>query len=306
MEAKRIKSFLLNKEVWLHVIVWILFFASINVNWSESWIAESFLPESVAPHIAIIIPIIFLLNVFWLIPNYFSKKKWLNYIWLSLSLLLIFEIVRAFIFAIVLNNSETFITTFKNELFGENSLIFGLLNFLVLNFVFYSFVYRFTRDWLKNQSVIETLKFEKQQLQLAGHSLFSSEYISEINCSETNEVKTNPKTIKTTLIVKKRNGVFLLKVSDVVYFQAQGDFVFAFDIYGNKHIVNESLKKIKNQVCEHHFHQINRSEIINFNNIIKFDSYTKNRLAISFKDIPDVLYTSNSRTPEFRLWIENH
>ena len=307
MKSKKVISFLLNKEVWLHTVLWLLFFASINVNWTKSWIEESFLPEAVAPHVAIAVPALFLLNVFWLIPSYLSKKNWFKYIWLSLSLLIGFEIVRTLLFALILHQPEAFMLTFKAELFGENSLVFGFLNILTLNSIFYSFVYRFARDWLRNQSIIETLKFEKKQLQrnklqFVGYSPLVDNEISESQ----NTLVQEPKTMRKTLVVKKRNGVFLLKVSDIVFFQAQGDFIFAFDAYGNKHIINESLKSIKNQICEDQFFQINRSEIINFDYIIKFNSYTKNRLKISFKAIPDVLYTSNSRSSEFRHWIEQH
>ncbi|WP_282042774.1 LytTR family transcriptional regulator DNA-binding domain-containing protein [Winogradskyella flava] len=306
MNAKTIKSILLNKEFWLHTVLWTLFFASINVNWTQSWISESFLPEAVAPHSAIAVPALFLLNVFWLIPNYLSKKRWLKYIWLSLSLLVGFEILRTLLFTTVLHEPGMFVATFKTELFGENSLIFGFLNVLTLNSIFYSFVYRFTRDWLINRSIIETLKFENQQLQFVGYSQLAKDDAADASTFSNLENKIELKTKKKTLIVKKRNGVFLLKISDIVFFQAQGDFVFAFDAFGNKHIVNESLKSIKSQVCEHQFHQINRGEIINFDYITKFDSYTKNRLEISFKGISEVLYTSNSRSAEFKQWINQH
>ncbi len=302
MKVEQIKLILLKKEFWLHVILWILFFASINVNWTESWIEERFLPEAVAPHIALAVPTLFLLNVFWLIPNYLSKKKWFHYIWLSLSILVGFEILRALLFASVLYESDSFISVFKNELFGENSLVFGILNVLTLNSIFYSFIYRFTRDWLINQSIIETLRFEKRQLQFVNQPQLIENKVIDSNIVSIPE----PKSIRKTLVVKKRNGVFLLKVTDIVYFQAQGDFVFAFDAFGNKHIINESLKNIRNQICEHQFYQINRSEIINFDYITKFDSFTKNRLEISFKAISDVLYTSNSRSAEFKQWIEQH
>ena len=303
VKAIHVRSFLLKKEAWLHIVLWTLFFASIHVNWTESWVAESFLPEAVAPHIAIAVPVIFLLNTFWLIPNYLSKKKWLSYIWLSSSLLIGFEILRTLVFTIVLHKSGTFATTFKNELFGENSLVFGLLNVLTLNSVFYSFVYRFTRDWLRNQSLIETLKSEKQQLQLVGHAQLQKEIQIEYLVTKEHDKDFQP---KRTFTVKKRDGTFLLKVIDIVYFQAQGDFVFAFDASGSKHIINESLKNINSQICKHQFFQINRSEIINFDFIQKFDSYTKNRLEISFTAISDILYTSNSRSSEFKQWVGGH
>ena len=92
----------------------------------------------------------------------------------------------------------------------------------------------------------------------------------------------------------------------MLYFQAQGDFIFAFDSNNNKYIINESLKAIKELICQDSFFQINRSEIINFNYITKFKSYTKNRLEIFLANFNTLVYTFNSKTPEFRLWIEQH
>ncbi len=311
MKTINITSFLVDKEVWLQTLLWTLFFTSITVSWTDTWIAKSFLPESVAPHIALSIPIIFLLNVYWLIPKYLNKKKWPRYVWLSLSMLIAFEVIRGFVFTIVLQGSDTFLNVFKDELFGENSLIFGLLNVMIITIVFYSFVYRFTRDWILNQSIIEKLKSEKQLLlmnsqQMVGDSNGVSSSFSQTNYVVPKSSDVEIKSIKKTLSVKKRDGIALIKIEDVLYFQAQGDFVFAFDKENNKHIINESLKTIRETVCVTSFFQINRGEMINFNYIAKYKSYLKNRLEISLLNTTSTLFTSNSRTPEFRLWIEQH
>lgn len=109
---------------------------------------------------------------------------------------------------------------------------------------------------------------------------------------------------KNTFTVKKRSGVYLLKVDDVAYFQAQGDFVLAIDRDNTKHILNYSLAAIEELIDPKKFFQINRSEIVNFDCIVKYSPYTKNRLAITLSTPAIDLYTSNSRTPDFRIWIE--
>ena len=307
MKALNFKSLIVNKELWFHIIIWTLFFLSINVEWTKTWVADSFLPEAVAPHIAIAVPLIFILNAFWLIPIYLNKKHWHHYISLSLSLFLGFELLRAFIFTSVLHEEVSFIEVFKRELFGENSLIFGFLNLLIFYAIFYSFVYRFTRDWLLHKSIIDRLVIEKQQLQ--QHSLQlagETEILQQAYYQHKRDQIVESKPLKKSLSVKKRDGIFLFMIEDIVYFQAQGDFIFAFDKKGRKHIVNESLKRIKDQVCTNVFFQINRSELVNFYYITKFNSYTKNRLEISLNNLEEPLYTSNSRTPEFRLWVDQH
>jgi len=105
--------------------------------------------------------------------------------------------------------------------------------------------------------------------------------------------------------VRKPDGVFILKTEDVIYFQAQGDFVKAVDQQHRPHILNLPLHQIESQISPKQFFRINRSEMINMEFVLKYSTYKKNRLAISLDGVDHVLYTSNSRTPEFRIWIES-
>ncbi|WP_298545874.1 LytTR family DNA-binding domain-containing protein [uncultured Aquimarina sp.] len=111
------------------------------------------------------------------------------------------------------------------------------------------------------------------------------------------------KQYKSTFSIKKRDGVFLLKVAEIMYFQAQGDFVLAIDKNDNKHIINNSLKHIENEIDKNTFFKINRSEIINRNNIIKYNQHIKNRLRITLNNTETTLYTSNSKAFEFKNWL---
>jgi hypothetical protein len=294
MESRKLKDLIYKVEFWLHLILWSLFFASINVKWTESWISDSFLPESVAPHLALAVPIIFLSNVFWLIPTFLNKRKWYLYIALTFTLLVGFEILRSVIFSVYLSEADISYPLFKEEFFGENSLIFGDLSVLIFTAILYSFLYKFARDWIFNQSIISQLKLENNNLQL---SLVSSANVEKFN------ILTEPKEV---FSIKKRDGFFLLRIENIKYFQANGDFVIAIDNEGRKHIINERLRTINNQLDKKVFFQISRSEIVNFNFIEKYTPYIKNRLEIFLKKSQESLFTSNSRTPEFRSWIENH
>jgi len=109
---------------------------------------------------------------------------------------------------------------------------------------------------------------------------------------------------KNTFSVKKKDGVFLLNVESIAYFQAQGDFVIAVDQKQSKHILNYPLKRIEELVDPQYFFRINRSEIINLKSILSFNVYNKNRLAIHLHHMDTVLFTANNRTPRFRVWIE--
>lgn len=289
-----LKLILLKTEFWIHLLIWTLFFASINVEWTQSWVSNNFLPLSVAPHIALAVPIIFLGNVFWLIPTFLNKKKWYFYIALSFSLFIGFEIIRSFVFSVCLSESDFSFAIFKKEFFGGNSIIFGALSALIYTTILYSFLYKFTKDWIFSQSIINQLKFENTNLQLS----LANVSVSEVVANQTEK--------RTTFSIKKREGFFLLRVEDIQYFQANGDFIVAVDIDNRKHIINERLRKVYEDLDKKDFFQISRSEIVNFNYIQKYSPHIKNRVEVYLKKSKETLFTTNSRTPDFRVWLENH
>lgn len=104
--------------------------------------------------------------------------------------------------------------------------------------------------------------------------------------------------------IKKKSGIKLVKTDDIVNFEASGDFSFAFDSNKEKHIVNYSLGDIEGKLDPDQFFRINRSEIVNIDFVEKIESHFKNKLAISLKTRTETLYTSGSKTPEFRIWID--
>lgn len=112
------------------------------------------------------------------------------------------------------------------------------------------------------------------------------------------------KKYKTTFTAKKSQGVLLLKTVEIRYFQAQSDFVLAFDQKGKKHVLNHKLSELERLLDPQQFFRINRSEIVHFSFIQKFEPYIKNRLAIYLTGTSTFLYTSNSRSAAFRAWLE--
>ena len=108
---------------------------------------------------------------------------------------------------------------------------------------------------------------------------------------------------KSRFTIKKSKGVYLLSVEDIIYIQSQGDFLLAIDNTQAKHVINQSVTGIVSLLDPAKFFQINRSEIINVKYIQKFETHFKNKLCLSMIGINESLYTSSSRSPEFRAWL---
>jgi len=110
-------------------------------------------------------------------------------------------------------------------------------------------------------------------------------------------------TYKSRFVVKKKEGVKLLKVEEIVIFIAEGTFCTAVDSQGKKHVINNSLAEIEKSVNPKIFFKINRSEIINIDYIESILPHFKNRLIIKLKSRKEDAQTSSSKTAAFRLWL---
>ncbi|MET2984549.1 LytR/AlgR family response regulator transcription factor [Aureibaculum conchae] len=175
---------------------------------------------------------------------------------------------------------------------------------------------KFYVDAFSTNGIAYLLKpYTKDQFESAWHKYI--QLFSEVNKTQNHIisgdlitklktlVENNEQNYKTKFSVKKHEGIILLKTNDISYFQAQGDFVLAIDSSGRKHILNYSLTAIENLINPKDFFRINRSEIVSVHSIKKFSVYSKNKIAISLDKPKATLYTSNSKTSNFRKWLEN-
>ena len=163
-----------------HLLVWLLFFTSINIDWSINWFDNKNRIGPVAPLSALAFFLFFYLNALYLIPKYLKKRKWWAY---GIALIVVcaaFETLRLLLLFLFGNTDWTSTTSFFNELQSQDSLIVGRLNPLFVSLQF-SLVYRFARDWIVNNVVIDRLQTEKLQMELSvlkaqvnPHFLFNS------------------------------------------------------------------------------------------------------------------------------------
>jgi len=120
-----------------------------------------------------------------------------------------------------------------------------------------------------------------------------------------NIIEGEKKTYKRRFSIKKKTGIKILNVEDIVSFEANGDFSLAYDIQKQKHIINYSLGDIEKKVDPAQFFRINRSEIVNIDFIEKIEPHFKNRLSIRLKHRDEPVFTSGNKTPMFRTWLDS-
>ncbi|MEL6865415.1 MAG: LytTR family DNA-binding domain-containing protein [Bacteroidota bacterium] len=112
------------------------------------------------------------------------------------------------------------------------------------------------------------------------------------------------KSYKQRFIIKKKEGIKLIETREIMCFEANGDFCFAYDAKGHKHVINQGLSQVEEKINPGKFFRINRSQIINIDFVEKIEPHFKNKLSVKMNHLPETLLTSANKTPEFRKWLE--
>lgn len=163
-----------NKEIWFHLLFWIFIIANLQLN--ADW-TDLFPDGGIILIIGgMIIPIY--INALYLIPCYFNKQQWYNYLF-TLTLLL----VNATIF-----KALHFILSYSSDYMQKNDLMYRRFDFLpdlkhwVLGdfsrfdvfltsptawIIYISFAYSIGKDRITNQRIKERLISENMKMKLA-------------------------------------------------------------------------------------------------------------------------------------------
>ncbi len=146
-------------ELLLHLLVLLSYFLTINVQWTKDWSDWAMHKNGIRPISALVFPLVFYLNAFWLVPQYLKKQRWLQYGLLVSALALVLEVGRSLLFAYLDTSSKT---TFSSEFLNYKHAFDAIGNGILL-----SFAYVMVKDWMVNRNLIERLRAEKLEAELA-------------------------------------------------------------------------------------------------------------------------------------------
>ena len=150
---------------------------------------------------------------------------------------------------------------------------------------------RFQKAWNKFESLGASNTRE-------GELLSRLQHILETRSSELH--------FKKRFTISSHHGIYFINIENIVYFEAAGGVVFAFEAGGKKHLLSEpTLKAVEIQVNPVDYFRINRSELINKRYIEKIERFTKNILAVKLTGIENYFKTSQSNTAAFREWLKS-
>ncbi|MBZ9613205.1 LytR/AlgR family response regulator transcription factor [Rheinheimera maricola] len=106
------------------------------------------------------------------------------------------------------------------------------------------------------------------------------------------------------IAIRHQQHIYFLEVANIVYLQADGSLVMAFDHSGKRHYLPyASLSAAEEVLDPSRFFRINRSDIVHADYIEKLERYCKNTLTVHLKRQAVQLKTSQSRNGEFTRWL---
>ncbi|NVO85078.1 LytR/AlgR family response regulator transcription factor [Hymenobacter terrestris] len=108
---------------------------------------------------------------------------------------------------------------------------------------------------------------------------------------------------KQRLVSKTRQGLYLLDVAELHYFQLRNGVTHAFDAQSKSFVLNESLSQLEAQLDPAQFFRLNRTEMVQLGAIERLELYFNDTLVVHLKSAGVALTTSTHRTPELRRWV---
>ncbi|MEM6319777.1 MAG: LytTR family DNA-binding domain-containing protein [Bacteroidota bacterium] len=93
--------------------------------------------------------------------------------------------------------------------------------------------------------------------------------------------------------IKKGDSVLLYPLEDILYFEAYDNYAFLFDVAGNKHLCNYSLRVLGEKLSGD-FLRVHRKYLINKRQLAKVQPHFKSRFVLTFKDKQQTTITSST------------
>lgn len=106
------------------------------------------------------------------------------------------------------------------------------------------------------------------------------------------------------IIVSSSKEQVPMNVEDIAYFMAEGRYLFAINKTGNKYFCESTLYKLEEELDDSLFFRLNRRYIVNFNSVVSFIPYSKNRVKVRLNPTPDEeVIVSSEKIKEFKQWL---
>lgn len=116
--------------------------------------------------------------------------------------------------------------------------------------------------------------------------------------------KTETKTFISRIMLSSGKAQMAMNVEDIAYFMADGRYLFAISVTGEKYFCESTLSKLEEELDNRVFFRLNRRFIVNFASVAYFTAYSKSRVKVKLKPEPDEeIIISSEKVKEFKQWL---
>jgi two-component system, LytTR family, response regulator LytT len=133
-------------------------------------------------------------------------------------------------------------------------------------------------------------------------SMFRADFESLL--SYLGKSQTESKNFISRIMLSSGNAQMPMNVDNIAYFMADGRYLFAVSMAGDKYFCESTLYKLEQELDNREFFRLNRRFIVNFASVDSFTPYSKSRVKVKLNPQPDEdIIISSEKVKEFKQWL---
>ncbi|WP_109697614.1 LytR/AlgR family response regulator transcription factor [Chitinophaga deserti] len=113
-----------------------------------------------------------------------------------------------------------------------------------------------------------------------------------------------PAQYKERFLVKTGQQLYYVNTADLACVYAEGKLVFAVDFAGKKHVMEDNLATLEQQLSPREFYRVSRHLMVHVKSVRRVHPWFSGRLKLDLQPAPDVdLEVSRDRVAGFKEWL---
>jgi two-component system response regulator LytT len=140
-------------------------------------------------------------------------------------------------------------------------------------------------------------KYERWNQGQAGHQLQQLAGLMETMLQK------NP--YRQRFLLKTGKDFTVLHVQDIAYCYSEDGLSFALDRQGKRHVLEQTIEKLAQELDPAHFFRINRSMVVHVQSVRKIHSWFNHRLKLDLEPATQLeVVVSRDRVKGFKTWLD--
>lgn len=137
----------------------------LNVEWSGNWLDASKRESPISPYSFFLTPVFFYVNLLWLMPYFFKRETWYQYIFISFLVFTTPELIRLF-YVLLSNDLPLSFSNINRAFWVQDNVLLGAINPVWLGLI-PSAGYFLVKSYIINSKRLSDLENQRLRLELS-------------------------------------------------------------------------------------------------------------------------------------------